>query len=101
MAGAGGDQRMSALDQHHRRRLLGAEGTTGMTATACMSALEADGGAGGIRRPGFLSVDVDPIDTHLAGYGIAVPPCDVVYRTALPRCFDLFERLGARATFFV
>ncbi len=52
-------------------------------------------------RPAFISVDIDPIDTHLAGYGFAAPPCDLVYRTAVPRCLDLLERLGVRATLFV
>jgi peptidoglycan/xylan/chitin deacetylase (PgdA/CDA1 family) len=53
------------------------------------------------RPPAFVSMDVDPVDTHLAGYGIAAPPCDVVYRAAVPRALDLLDRLGIRATFFV
>ncbi|HSP96092.1 MAG TPA: polysaccharide deacetylase family protein [Candidatus Dormibacteraeota bacterium] len=56
-----------------------------------------DGG----RPTGHVSIDIDPIDTHLAGYWIAAPPCDLVYRTAVPRFLDLVERLGIRATLFV
>lgn len=51
--------------------------------------------------PAFVSVDVDPIDTHLAGYGITAPPCDLVYRVAVPRFLDLLDRVGVRATLFV
>ena len=47
-----------------------------------------------IRPPAHVSIDVDPIDTHLAGYGIAAPPCDRSYRAAVPRFLDLFDRLG-------
>ncbi len=54
-----------------------------------------------IRPPAHVSIDVDPIDTHLAGYGIEAPPCDHSYRTAVPRFLDLFDRLGIRATLFV
>jgi len=50
----------------------------------------------------FVSIDIDPIDTHLAGYGFRdAPTCDIVYRTAIPRFFDLLERLRIRATLFV
>ncbi|HTO59065.1 MAG TPA: polysaccharide deacetylase family protein, partial [Pseudomonadales bacterium] len=48
-----------------------------------------------------VSVDLDPIDTHLAGYGIASDPCDLIYRVAVPRILDLLDRLGLHATFFV
>jgi hypothetical protein len=53
------------------------------------------------RTDAFVSIDIDPVDSHLAGYGIAAPPCDLVYRTAVPRFLDLFDRLGIRATLFV
>lgn len=49
-----------------------------------------------------LSVDVDSVASHLEGYGFPRPPDDgAAYRLALPRALDLFERYGARATFFV
>lgn len=48
-----------------------------------------------------LSVDLDPIDTHLAGYGIRAPHCDRIYRTAVPRLLDLLDGLHLRATLFV
>lgn len=53
------------------------------------------------RPAAFVSIDVDPIDTHLAGYGLSAPPCDLVYRTAVPRFLDLMERLNVRGTLFV
>jgi hypothetical protein len=49
----------------------------------------------------FVSVDIDPIDTHLAGYGFTAPPCDAVYRIAVPRLLDLLDRVDLRATLFV
>jgi hypothetical protein len=48
-----------------------------------------------------VSFDLDPIDTHLAGYGIDGPPCDLIYRRSLPRILELLARLGIRSTFFV
>jgi peptidoglycan/xylan/chitin deacetylase (PgdA/CDA1 family) len=49
-----------------------------------------------------VSVDVDPIDLHLLGYGFeGLPPDPLVYTRALPRLAELFGRLGIRATFFV
>lgn len=53
------------------------------------------------RPAAFVSIDIDPIDTHLAGYGLSAPPCDVVYRVAIPRFLDLVDRVGIRATLFV
>jgi peptidoglycan-N-acetylglucosamine deacetylase len=53
------------------------------------------------RPAAFVSIDIDPIDTHLAGYGLSAPPCDLVYRTAVPRFLALTERLQLRATLFV
>ena len=50
----------------------------------------------------YISIDIDPIDTHLEGYGFAGnPPCDAVYRIAVPRLLDLLDRVHVRATFFV
>jgi predicted deacetylase len=48
-----------------------------------------------------LSVDVDPIDAHLAGYGFAgQPPDAAAYERAIPRLLDVFAAHGVRATFF-
>ena len=55
----------------------------------------------GSRTQAFVSVDIDPIDTHLAGYGFSAPICDIVYRTAVPRLLDLLDRVRMRATLFV
>ncbi|HYD50877.1 MAG TPA: polysaccharide deacetylase family protein [Terriglobales bacterium] len=65
-----------------------------------------------IRSPGLelsggapwavVAVDLDPIDCHLAGYGIAdAPRCDVIYRRAIPRLLDLFDELRIKGVFFV
>jgi hypothetical protein len=49
-----------------------------------------------------ISVDVDPVDLHLLGYGVeGLAPDPLVYTNALPRLCTLFGRLGIRATFFV
>ncbi len=49
-----------------------------------------------------VSVDVDPVDLHLVGYGYRGLPADPgVYEVALPRLAELFERCGVRGTFFV
>jgi len=49
-----------------------------------------------------VSVDVDPVDLHLIGYGFRGLPADpLVYDVALPRLAGLFGRCGVRATFFV
>ena len=49
-----------------------------------------------------LSVDVDPVDLHLLGYGFeGLPPDPLVYTHALPRLAQVFARHGVRATFFV
>ncbi len=49
-----------------------------------------------------ISVDVDPVDLHLAGYGITgITPDPLAYSVALPRLVQLFRRAGVRATFFV
>lgn len=49
-----------------------------------------------------VSVDVDPVDLHLVGYGHrGLPPDPLAYRSALPRLLAAFERAAVRATFFV
>jgi peptidoglycan/xylan/chitin deacetylase (PgdA/CDA1 family) len=54
------------------------------------------------RPPATISVDVDPVDLHLIGYGYPGLPADpLVYAVALPRLAELFARCGVRATFFV
>ncbi len=54
------------------------------------------------RPPATVSVDVDPVDLHLIGYGFPNLPADpLVYTAALPRLAELFGRLGVRATLFV
>jgi peptidoglycan/xylan/chitin deacetylase (PgdA/CDA1 family) len=48
-----------------------------------------------------LSCDLDPVDCHLVGYGVNdAPPCDVIYRRAVPRLLDLLDEMGLRAVFF-
>jgi peptidoglycan/xylan/chitin deacetylase (PgdA/CDA1 family) len=48
-----------------------------------------------------LSIDVDPVDLHLIGYGWpGLPPDPVVYNVALPRLAEVFARHRMRATFF-
>ena len=49
-----------------------------------------------------VSVDVDPVDLHLLGYGWRdLKPDALVYERALPRLVELFARHRVRATFFV
>ena len=49
-----------------------------------------------------ISVDVDPVDLHLIGYGYPGLPVDpLVYTKALPRLLEVFARCGVRATLFV
>ncbi len=49
-----------------------------------------------------VSVDVDPVDLHLDGYGWrGLEPDPLAYTTALPRLHELFARTGVRATLFV
>lgn len=48
-----------------------------------------------------VSVDLDPVDLHLVGYGhTGLPPDPLVYAAALPRLLDRFARFGIRATVF-
>lgn len=49
-----------------------------------------------------VSVDVDPVDLHLLGYGFEnLPPDDLVYTKALPRLLEVFARHRIPATFFI
>jgi peptidoglycan-N-acetylglucosamine deacetylase len=48
-----------------------------------------------------LSCDLDTVDRHLQGYGFEDPePCDLIYRTAVPRLLDLLAELGLPAVLF-
>jgi Polysaccharide deacetylase len=53
------------------------------------------------REQATISVDLDPVDTHLAGYGHVAPPDALTYAIALPRLLATFARHSVRATFFV
>ena len=54
------------------------------------------------RPPAIVSVDVDPVDLHLVGYGFPGLPADpLVYDRALPRLLDVFARCGVKATLFM
>jgi polysaccharide deacetylase len=49
-----------------------------------------------------VGIDLDPLDVHLAGYGMSSTQRDVsVYEVGVPRIVDLLERHDIRATFFV
>jgi peptidoglycan/xylan/chitin deacetylase (PgdA/CDA1 family) len=55
-----------------------------------------------VRPAATVSVDVDPVDLHLLGYGHrGLPPDPLVYVAALPRLVEIFARTGIAATFFV
>jgi hypothetical protein len=48
-----------------------------------------------------LSCDLDTVDRHLQGYGFdGLPPCDLIYRTALPRLLEMFDQLGVPGVLF-
>lgn len=50
----------------------------------------------------IISCDLDTVDRHLQGYGIEdLPPCDRIYRTAVPRFVELLAELEIPAVFFV
>lgn len=54
------------------------------------------------RPPATVSVDVDPVDLHLQGYGVrGAAPDPLVFAAALPRLLERFARARVRATFFV
>ena len=49
-----------------------------------------------------VSVDVDPVDLHLTGYGYKdVAPDALAYTTSLPRLAAVFAKAGIRATLFI
>jgi hypothetical protein len=49
-----------------------------------------------------FSCDLDPVDRHLQGYGFDdLPPCDLIYRTAVPRVLELLDELGVPGVLFV
>jgi peptidoglycan-N-acetylglucosamine deacetylase len=51
--------------------------------------------------PATVSVDLDPVDVHLAGYGHTAPYDPLAYERALPRLLEAFRRHEIRATFFL
>lgn len=54
------------------------------------------------RPPATVSIDLDPIDVHLRGYGHqGLDPDPLVHAMALPRLLDALGRHSIRATFFV
>lgn len=54
------------------------------------------------RPVAVVSVDVDPVDLHLVGYGHrGLSPDPLVQQAALPRLLDVFARCGVRATLFM
>jgi peptidoglycan/xylan/chitin deacetylase (PgdA/CDA1 family) len=55
-----------------------------------------------VTRPiATISIDVDPVDLHLIGYGFpGLPPDPLAYAAGLPRLAAAFARHGMRATFF-
>ena len=49
-----------------------------------------------------FSCDLDTVDRHLQGYGFeGLPPCDVIYRKAVPRLLDLLGELRVPGVLFV
>jgi hypothetical protein len=49
-----------------------------------------------------FSCDLDTVDRHLQGYGFeGLPPCDVIYRKAVPRLLELLAELGVPGVLFV
>ena len=49
-----------------------------------------------------FSCDLDTVDRHLQGYGFGDgPPCDLIYRTAVPRLLELLAELGVPGVLFV
>jgi hypothetical protein len=48
-----------------------------------------------------FSCDLDTVDRHLQGYGFdRLPPCDLIYRTAVPRLLELFDEMGVPGVVF-
>lgn len=53
------------------------------------------------RTQATIGVDLDPVDVHLAGYGLASTHRDTsIFDAGLPRLLDIFARHDVRATFF-
>ncbi|MBI3782392.1 MAG: polysaccharide deacetylase family protein [Deltaproteobacteria bacterium] len=49
-----------------------------------------------------FSCDLDTVDRHLQGYGFDnLPPCDLIYRTAVPRLLELLDEIEAPGVVFV
>lgn len=57
--------------------------------------------ARGERPLATVSVDMDPVDVHLAGYGHVAPRDRLVYERALARLRAVLAERAIRATFFV
>ncbi len=56
----------------------------------------------GARPLATVSVDMDPVDLHLLGYGVRdAAPDPLIWERALPRLLERFRRAGVRATWFV
>jgi len=54
------------------------------------------------RPSATVSVDLDPVDLHLVGYGYrGLPPDPMTYTAALPRLLEIFDRCGLPVTFFM
>lgn len=54
------------------------------------------------RPAATVSVDLDPVDLHLVGYGFRGLPADpLAYTAALPRLVEIFDRCGVPVTFFL
>ena len=54
------------------------------------------------RPAAVISVDVDPVDLHLVGYGFrGLAPDPLVAEVGLPRLLEVFARCGVRATLFM
>jgi hypothetical protein len=48
-----------------------------------------------------VSCDLDTVDRHLQGYGFGdLPPCELIYSTAVPRLLDLLAELRMPAVLF-
>lgn len=48
-----------------------------------------------------FSCDLDTVDRHLQGYGFEdVPPCDLIYRTAVPRLLEMLDELRVPGVLF-
>ena len=59
--------------------------------------------AGGVKPTGTLQIDVDDLWVYYESIGRRMPPDaePLAFTQGIPRLLDLFDRYGARATFFV